>query len=614
MSIAMIDQCYADGVLYMLGKALPIFIIAFLTQALLISIIHADLYASIVKYELKALAVSDNGTGVVIPMEIIVRRPGSGKLYYDKRVIGEDTALSIKLSLLYASIISGVDHREYDYYVNAKSPYMIKGVSATLLFTLAFTSILSNKTIPSDISATGVLGPGGVIGPVLRIDAKLRAAEKGGLIGVIARAALPINSSTYIPAYTVIDAYAKYSTNWYIQPVYGDTYDHLSELYAGLPEISSAFHQFSASSSDVLSMIGDNWRDEYYDKSLRYLHLAGLFYKKGYHYTASSLGFMSVYNAYISLLNYLYETDRTLYNETCDKIFNEALHLVNYVKTMLNTVFDKYRGKGWIPTIVLDSLITTKSRVIDAEIILNNLVNYEASTSPILFNSLLSYSYGRALTAVSWVNITLRLVERDDHAWRVNIDDLYAIMPYIEDFVNILLEYCEQSFNVIFVMPRSSDINHEEIDPIRRYVDIVANFLAFTKSFYSINEIQAMFTNGYETSDLVKLSSWLRGSLSYISPDTNAFLSSLLLLELIGNYIELDEIRKEDLISMIYQEYAKLFLYMALKLSIHVDKEMYTTSPYTLVHTVLAISVIYCIIGAFLVSISLKTTLRRHDV
>lgn len=78
----------------------------------------------------------------------------------------QDTIISFKLALLYSSLLTGEDYRKYDYTISVHGITQVEGTSASLLFLLFSISLFKNESIDSLKSATGIIGPGGVVGRV----------------------------------------------------------------------------------------------------------------------------------------------------------------------------------------------------------------------------------------------------------------------------------------------------------------------------------------------------------------------------------------------------------------------------------------------------------------
>ncbi|MCE4625031.1 MAG: hypothetical protein F7C35_04115 [Desulfurococcales archaeon] len=129
------------------------------------------------------VAVSSTGEGVASNLTVTIRYPGSGRVYISTSPASEvDTQGSARLAAFAASLIAGVDMREYDFYYDIEAPsVIIGGPSAGAEMALATLELLVNGSCRSDIVATGMIQPDTSIGPVGGLKEKLEAAAGAGM-------------------------------------------------------------------------------------------------------------------------------------------------------------------------------------------------------------------------------------------------------------------------------------------------------------------------------------------------------------------------------------------------------------------------------------------------
>jgi len=131
---------------------------------------------------LYAPAVSREGGGALLTINLTLKYPGIGRLYFSAEPLIElDTQATARIAAYVASRTAGFDYYSYDYYVViTSSSLVVGGPSAGALMTIGFISLFLNKTLNDTVSMTGMINPDGSIGPVGGLLDKLNAvAEKG---------------------------------------------------------------------------------------------------------------------------------------------------------------------------------------------------------------------------------------------------------------------------------------------------------------------------------------------------------------------------------------------------------------------------------------------------
>ncbi len=132
-----------------------------------------------------ALAVSGN-SGAVINIRVIMLYPGDGKVYVATTPLpyGPEGTLFItssQLALYIASTIAGVNPDNYSFLIRPESNLiMIGGPSASAYITCAMYALLTNSSFREDVTMTGMILPGGIVGPVGGVPLKIEAAARRG--------------------------------------------------------------------------------------------------------------------------------------------------------------------------------------------------------------------------------------------------------------------------------------------------------------------------------------------------------------------------------------------------------------------------------------------------
>ncbi|MEM3555462.1 MAG: S16 family serine protease [Candidatus Micrarchaeia archaeon] len=129
-----------------------------------------------------AVVLLEGGELVHIEVEI---REGEGIVYVaTSPLVGAQTQTSARTAFKVAGKLAGVNTKNYDVlvrlhdYGTAKS---VDGPSGGLAMTLLMLSILENKTLRQDLTATGTIEQDGSVGEVGEVGKKTRAAVLGGM-------------------------------------------------------------------------------------------------------------------------------------------------------------------------------------------------------------------------------------------------------------------------------------------------------------------------------------------------------------------------------------------------------------------------------------------------
>lgn len=168
------------------------------------------------------LAVSDNEDGsqrgsiIELNLELV---PGSGEIFIDLDAIKDvDTQVSIINSHNVACTLFDLDCENYDFYYDFEGTSVIlKGPSASAAVAILTAKTMNRIKLDKDVTITGALSSGGVIGNVGGIDEKIEVAQKEKFDKVIVPAFSDRNKTIeytnieVIEAIDIIEAYNYYS-------------------------------------------------------------------------------------------------------------------------------------------------------------------------------------------------------------------------------------------------------------------------------------------------------------------------------------------------------------------------------------------------------------------
>ncbi len=245
------------------------------------------------------LAVTATGKGSVIPVTIIAEYPGSGGVIIDDEYghVGQDTIISIKYSLVLASLITGIDYRPLDYRIVFPHNTVIEGTSATLDFLLGFIELLTGVKPREKVGATGLVSPNLVIGNVSGLVAKFKAGLKYGLKEIVGPLNLSMMNTPGYRGFIDIIHLLPYLNLTNRRPVN-------TSLNVESPVLDRVFSiSYSIFYHNVTRII-ERYRSSINDKALKEYESGKKYYSTKYKYTAASY----MFRAYADTLKSYYKS------------------------------------------------------------------------------------------------------------------------------------------------------------------------------------------------------------------------------------------------------------------------------------------------------------------
>ena len=363
------------------------FLILFLV---LISCVYAE------EKHIKLLAVSEQGDeyqGVVADLGLELK-PGQGRVFLNTQPLTKfDTQLSTRFAKEIACDFLNVDCSEYDFFYEIKSNSIIVGGpsagSAVALLTIA---TIKNLDLKDDIAMTGTINPGGLIGPVGGLKAKIEAAQEGGISKVlIPRGEVSLfNDSNFS-----IDVIEVGEINDAVYELTGEDYSVDKELIIDesyvrtmkmLAEMLCGRNQELIKNVTKLSL--DNETRSNYDQAVNLSIKAQNAFNESLFYSAASYCFAS--NV---------ESKKILYSQeefTSREFFINILEL----RTRIQSLELKAENKEKNTISDLQTYMVVRERLVEAKDVVKDLE--EKRKNDILDTDELAYADERIYSAVTW--------------------------------------------------------------------------------------------------------------------------------------------------------------------------------------------------------------------
>jgi len=511
---------------------------------------------------LKILAVNEKGEGLAIDVVIRVTYPGSGSLKtMGPGSMAHDTVDSVRLSLLYASILTGLDPGLLDVYIEIPAQVSLEGPSATLLFTLAITALIRDDQVNSTYSATGILAPGGIVGGVGGLKAKFVAAEKAALTRVIASMGEPYPSPLYYPSITILDAYRAFTGADILEPASWSQV--LSSVDTSMLQgFTDSYIFFKELYENYSALLPGSWMDEYRSTAIQYYDRALDMYSRGLYYAAASMAFTGLFNIVASYLSYTYTYNQSLFKSELGNITSQANSTITGILAGLENLTSSLLAGGDIDLCNIDMLAMVYARVLEAYRGLQSLSSEPLNTTLASLIYSASYYYARSLTALKWLELANATLKSCSSGIRFTRDDIDGVLGYLEYALGIQLDYL-------------NDLTNSSIDlvkpPVGNKLSKLAYYIALIEDaavqFYSLNGVSSILPMDVDASTygliLDEYATLLQELARESGSPSGIPLSDLTLIELVESNTTLQS-QGSYSASLVFRECSKLYTYLYL--------------------------------------------------
>jgi len=461
---------------------------------------------------LATLAVGEN-YGVVIPVYIEVSYPGNGEITVQSMGYGvsPDVRASIEYAIKLASRFAGTFFNNYNYKVVIQSKYNVSGLSATLTFTLGFTTLLRNDPWDGNATATGLLAPNGVIGNVSGIMLKYEVAREhkyNRIIGPYVPALL--QSEYYYPASTFIDSYEYFiGKNLYPQYVkffeeifFNNTKDIVYGFYRAWNELynySQGIINYINENIDLLPNSLRKYAENYFTTGLNSINESIVQIKELNYYTGASRAFYGFWNILTAYNIIRYYTDRESFLNTIIDQYNS-----NYT-TIRDHIVRKYIDKDELSIEEIDVIVNAYERLFESKSLFNEslpiLLNGSSSIEEQVYALQgVSVAIARLYTARQWSNLIDYVSSCKNRLFTYDVikeilreemdlaETMYNYMLYL--FTGEIRDFLEKTIKE----PLDDARRFIEVDPLYAFSEIMkverdlSNTLLSIPSYTVINE------------------------------------------------------------------------------------------------------------------------------
>ncbi len=445
-----------------------------------------------------ALAVS--GTqGEVLNIQVTMIYPGDGLVYvaalplpaYGPNGQGQMFIASSQLAFYIASMLAWKSPFNYSFLIRVTGNVVeVGGPSASAYITSAMFALLTNNTLRNYVTMTGMILPGGLVGPVGDVPLKVEAAARAGfrivLVPLINYIMLP-RRNYGIKIVPVVDV--AQAIRYLVGVDLVNTSLTLGEIY-----------HFSRNIVNTLRYIYETIREVYNRLDLTKLKLKQAedvfkLYKKAEkeaakedYYTAASL----VYQAIVKYYEYLYKDEYnnkvlTVGVEGAIDYFNNIAENLNNNLTKIISIIGKYR-----PTIyTIDLLIGIYERVHEAKDLLRQYYAYLNSGTVGEALSALALAKARVLSLYTWLEV-LNYVQKNYPSRPISMKALQRAANIYIQYFKALIGY-EQLIKIVGISSNLENVVTKliELYENHKYVE------ALGTSFYYLSDITSALMLGF---------------------------------------------------------------------------------------------------------------------
>ncbi|NPB00226.1 MAG: hypothetical protein GXO10_02530 [Crenarchaeota archaeon] len=476
-------------------------IIALTFMILLTSIVAATCSAYVLHARsaiVHALAVS--GTeGEVLNIDVTMIYPGDGLVYiaalplpaYGPGGQGQMFIASSQLAFYIASMLAWKSPLNYSFLIKVTGNVVeIGGPSASAYITAAMFALLTNNSLRNYVTMTGMILPGGLVGPVGDVPIKVRAAARAGFRVVL----VPLLNYIMLPpenygikVIPVIDV--AQAIRYLVGVELVNKSLTLDDIYGASSNITKTLKYIYETIRNVyenldMTKLKLRQAEQVYDLYRRAEQEAS----RGDYYTAASL----VYQAIVKYYEFLY---RDTYNS---KVLTEGVqeaisyfdNIAQNLKKELNNIIDNISSVK--PTIyTIDLLIGIYERIHEAEDLLNQYYMYRSSGTIGDALSTLALAKARVLSLYTWLEV-LKYVEKHYPSKEISRVALQRVTSIYIQYCKALIGYSQ----LIKIVGVSSNL--EAI--VSRLVQLYENHKyvqALGTSFYYLSNIASSLMLGF---------------------------------------------------------------------------------------------------------------------
>ncbi|MEM4440788.1 MAG: S16 family serine protease [Desulfurococcaceae archaeon] len=501
------------------------------------------------------------GEGIVVETEIRISRRKPGvvlSVEANRGLVSEDTLESFKLATLYASILLNTSPLDYTFSLRVDS--QVEGLSATLGFFTTLLVMLRTGSCRPDYAGTGLLIPGGIVGPVGKLEEKIKAAS-GANIDTVYVPGLQLGQLGVVPefvegVYTVLEVYEKvlntsleqasidplvaYSYHGYFVEAYFDMLNSTRRLLDVLEEI--------------------NWTDARLTTSHRLLERAEKAYNASKYYVAASRAYGAFVSALASYLTYLANSKPEVFSSTVSTMLDEVNETLGYAQVKLHELANyAFHSKGKNDTILvdvelLDVLVNTYTRLIESMYFINILSSTNITLD--VFISAASQSYARAKTVRAWLSVAEKLIETRRVMGLLEETTPASLPPEL----GILLETNARYLNYMLQKPQNL-VNMKELEAFE-FISELSSIL-FTVGMIYRSNLGPEWSLNVTLNDVAEIRRSLLKLINLLYSESGKVpMYPVLLLELVDDHLEFQEEGVQSALVHLFTAFTHVFMYL----------------------------------------------------
>ncbi|MEM4769372.1 MAG: S16 family serine protease [Desulfurococcaceae archaeon] len=505
------------------------------------------------------------GEGIVVETEIRISRRKLGvvlSVEANRGMVSEDTLESFKLAALYASTLLNTSPLDYTFSLRVDS--QVEGLSATLGFFTTLLVMLRTGSCKPNYTGTGLIIPGGIVGPVGKLEEKIKAAS-GANLDTVYVPRLQLGQLGEVPefvegVYTVLEVYEKvlntsleqasidplvaYSYHGYFVEAYFDMLNSTRRLLDVLEEI--------------------NWTDTRLTTSLRLLERAEKAYNASKYYVAASRAYGAFVSALASYLAYLANSKPEVFSSTVSTMLDEVNKTLDYAQVKLHELANYAfysNGKNDTSVILvdvelLDVLVNAYTRLIESMYFINILSSTNITLD--VFISAVAQSYARAKTVRAWLSVAEKLIETRRIVGLLEETTPVSLPPEL----GILIETSARYLNYMLQKPQNLVIMGEQGLEAYEFISELSSIL-FTVGMIYRSNIYPEWSLNVTLDDVAEIRRSLLKLINLLYNESGKVaIYPVLLLELVDDHLEFQEEDVQSALVHLFTAFTHVFMYL----------------------------------------------------